>query len=228
LTRPFFSKDRVTSFEIFDRHALDALSQLKSRLREGFPVDFQDLIARFTLDSATEFLFNQDVKSLAAGLPYPYYSEKSRDESAQKALEHPSNKFARAFADCTTLIWMRGKRGANWPLAEFWKDAVSDKMEVVNAFTDPIVKGAIQRKRELDKARGGKKSVFDSDREVKEGESLLDHLIHYTEGGLLKIRRVTVTDYSCTDEVLLRDEILNILLAGRDTVCFVSDLITQT
>jgi hypothetical protein len=41
MTRPFFSKDRISHFDNFDRHADDALGQLKARLREGHPVDFQ-------------------------------------------------------------------------------------------------------------------------------------------------------------------------------------------
>jgi hypothetical protein len=73
MTRPFFSKDRISHFEIFDRHAADAIEQVKERMRQGHAVDvqvrihttnphlvlivFQDVVSRFTLDSATEFLF---------------------------------------------------------------------------------------------------------------------------------------------------------------------------
>jgi hypothetical protein len=41
MTRPFFIKERVSDFDIFDRHADDAIHQLKARLREGHPVDVQ-------------------------------------------------------------------------------------------------------------------------------------------------------------------------------------------
>ena len=41
MTRPFFSRDRISHFELFDRHALVAIAQLKKRLAEGHPVDFQ-------------------------------------------------------------------------------------------------------------------------------------------------------------------------------------------
>jgi hypothetical protein len=41
MTRPFFSKDRISHFDIFDRHASNALHQLKARLREGYPVNIQ-------------------------------------------------------------------------------------------------------------------------------------------------------------------------------------------
>ena len=41
MTRPFFSRDRVTHFELFDRHAEIAVRKLKSRAREGYAVDIQ-------------------------------------------------------------------------------------------------------------------------------------------------------------------------------------------
>lgn len=83
MTRPFFSKDRISHFEIFDRHAADAIDQVKARMREGYAVDvqvsiratpqhtlltvLQDVVSRFTLDSVTESLFGMFV--LAFGLP---------------------------------------------------------------------------------------------------------------------------------------------------------------
>ena len=41
MTRPFFHKERLSHFEIFDRNADDAIHQLKERLKEGHPVDVQ-------------------------------------------------------------------------------------------------------------------------------------------------------------------------------------------
>jgi hypothetical protein len=77
MTRPFFSKDRVSHFDIFDRHAADAIKQVKARVGQGYAVDVQvnihaicshlflpfsqDVVSRFTLDSATEFLFGMFV-----------------------------------------------------------------------------------------------------------------------------------------------------------------------
>ena len=39
--RPFFSKDRISHFEIFDRYAADATKQVKERMKEGYAVDVQ-------------------------------------------------------------------------------------------------------------------------------------------------------------------------------------------
>jgi len=41
MTRPFFNKERITDFDIFDRHATDAIGQAAIRLASGYPIDFQ-------------------------------------------------------------------------------------------------------------------------------------------------------------------------------------------
>ncbi|KAJ3713074.1 hypothetical protein C8R42DRAFT_298842 [Lentinula raphanica] len=94
MTRPFFNRNRISDFDNFERHAEDTIAGIKARLAEGYPVDFQDVVARFTLDSATEFLFGKDVESLGANLPYPDGSALANDLSI---LNHPSNVFVRAF-----------------------------------------------------------------------------------------------------------------------------------
>ncbi|KAG5719961.1 Cytochrome P450 52A3 [Termitomyces sp. T112] len=194
MTRPFFSKDRITHFDIFERHAQDAIQQLKSRLKEGFPVDIQDLASRFTMDSATEFLFAKDVQSLGAGLPYPHYSSLSRSTFSER---HPANIFSKAFDEAQRHLALRSRFGAVWPLSEFWKDKVAEKMGPIFEFINPILTAAVAR----NKAAGNNEKLgANVDREVQDGECLLDHLIKYTD-----------------DPIVLRDETLNILLAGRDT-----------
>ena len=41
MTRPFFNKDRISHFDIFEALVEDAMNQVKKRLQEGYPVDFQ-------------------------------------------------------------------------------------------------------------------------------------------------------------------------------------------
>ncbi|KAG2137150.1 cytochrome P450 [Suillus bovinus] len=194
MTRPFFSKNRISHFDIFDKHAEDAISQLKIRLRDGYPVDFQDVVSRFTLDSATEFLFGKDVCSLSAGLVYPPSSPRSKDVAFKN---HPANKFAHAFSEAQIAVVYRGRFGSAWPLFEFWTDRVKKHMGVCYKFIDPILKEALEKNKML-KENIDEKVV--KDRDVEEGETLLDHLVNYTE-----------------DPIVIRDEILNIMIAGRDT-----------
>lgn len=41
MTRPFFSRERVTDFDNFDRHAADAIALVQQRMSEGVALDFQ-------------------------------------------------------------------------------------------------------------------------------------------------------------------------------------------
>jgi hypothetical protein len=43
MTRPFFNRHRISDFGIFEKHADDAIGQVKARLGQGYPVDFQVL-----------------------------------------------------------------------------------------------------------------------------------------------------------------------------------------
>lgn len=41
MTRPFFSKERIGHFDIFEKHAENAIEQTKARIGEGYAVDIQ-------------------------------------------------------------------------------------------------------------------------------------------------------------------------------------------
>ncbi|TDL14680.1 cytochrome P450 [Rickenella mellea] len=190
MTRPFFSRDRISHFDIFERHAEEVVRLMKERGRVGGAVDMQDAMSRFTLDSATEFLFGSCVHSLSAGLPYPPSSTNSLDKNNN---DHPANIFARAFQDSQDIIALRSRFGEAWPLFEFWEDRTKRPMGVINKFIEPIVEEAVRRKRE------GRDGEVEKGGEGDE-ETLLDHLVNYTE-----------------DPTILKDETLNIMIAGRDT-----------
>ncbi|KAJ6526144.1 cytochrome P450 [Mycena vulgaris] len=198
MTRPFFHRERISDFDLFDRHAENAIGQFKARLREGHPADFQDMVSRFTMDAATSFLFNHDLRSLSAGLPYPHYVAAT---SANAPAPHPADIFSAAFQEAQSVTSMRNRLGEHWPLTEFWVDKLDKPMGVVRGFLDPILREAIAKKQAMDKLSvGGARKAETGEREVQEGETLLDHLVNYTE-----------------DHTILRDEILNISVAGRDT-----------
>ena len=161
ITRPFFTKDRISDFEIFDRHADLVISRLRERIASGISVDIQDLLSRYTMDTATEFLFGQDVKSLSSELPYP-----STHKGYTPPRDHPSDKFTSAVKRAQECTLPRGFFAKAWRLAEFWEDKVATQMEITYQFIDPIVHMALQRKRDS-------QGVLD---EVN-GETLLDHLV---------------------------------------------------
>ena len=61
MTRPFFARERIADFETFERYTsqtLDLLGVITSSGAMNGAIDAQDLYARFTMDSASEFLFD--------------------------------------------------------------------------------------------------------------------------------------------------------------------------
>jgi hypothetical protein len=138
------------------------------------------MVARFTMDTATSFLFGQDVRSLDAGLPYPDNAVAGRPVNLPAV--HPSSAFATAFQDAQMITSLRARLGAHWPLAEFWDDKLAKPMGVVRGFLDPILKEAVAKKRAMapENEKTNEKEL--GDRQVQEGETLLDHLVDYTDG----------------------------------------------
>ncbi|THU78313.1 cytochrome P450 [Dendrothele bispora CBS 962.96] len=205
MTRPFFSKVRISDYDVFERHAEETLSVLANRLAQGYPVDFQDAVARFTLDSATQFLFGKAVDSTSAGLPYPPSSSSSypssslaSSSSSETYLTHPSTKFVTAFAQGQQALAFRGIRGKYWRLFEFWKDEAAGYRKDVEEFVNPILDEAVKSLRR--KEKGDMESGSGSMKEVGEEETFLEHLVKVTK-----------------DKKVVMDELLNILLAARDT-----------
>ncbi|KAL1680385.1 cytochrome P450 [Schizophyllum commune] len=208
MTRPFFTRDRISHFALFDRHAEEAIALVKQRLREGHPVDFADLFSKFTMDSATEFLFGMNVHSLSGGLAYPYYVE--NPPPTFDAAKHPeaaaANAFAEAFQNCLFAVARREFVGSMWPLGEIWQDNTTKPMKVVNSYIEPIVHAAIEREEERKKARAPGADVktqqvaMEESKEVEDDDTLLSHLVKMT-----------------SDPTVLKDETLNIMIAGRDT-----------
>ncbi|SJL12378.1 uncharacterized protein ARMOST_15804 [Armillaria ostoyae] len=189
MTRPFFNKERISDFDNFERHAVSTITQIRSRLREGYPVDFQDVVARFTLDSATEFLFGKDVDSISAGLPYPAGSPLGDN---LHFVNHPSNAFVKAFAEAQVQNMIRVKSGASWPLREIFGDKVKPLRKVLDDFIQPLLSEGYERKAKGVKSVESEKKLDDM--------TLLDRLVEEAD-----------------DPKVVQDELVNVLVAGRDS-----------
>ncbi|QRV93092.1 cytochrome P450 family protein [Ceratobasidium sp. AG-Ba] len=200
MSRPYFSRDRISHFDNFARHSDMAISKILARLAEPSrpPVDFQDIVGRFTLDSGTEFLFGKDIQSLNAPLPYPHITP--TDTSAS---------FAAAFGRAQEMMVVRSGFGLLWPLFEMFWDRTEDDMRVIDAYVLPILREKLAEKKNIALMPKGDK--------VEEGnDTLLDHLVQFTDGESIHTRNVTYTD-KILDETTIKDETINILVAGRDT-----------
>ncbi|KAJ7257543.1 cytochrome P450 [Mycena haematopus] len=187
MSRPFFNRERISDFDLFDKHAHDTLSQMKKRLAEGYAIDFQDCVSRFTLDSATEFLFGKSVDSVSAGLAYP---ESAPFPNSASFLNHPSNTYVRAFVQGQVFMVERVAFATKWPLREFWKDRVKPQRQIADAYIEQILDAALEKKK-----AGQQDSTSD-----QEQTTFLSHLVQATE-----------------NKEVIRDSIFNILVAGRDT-----------
>jgi len=166
MTRPFFSKDRISDFELFDRHADQVIAKMKERFKDGITVNVQDVLFRFTIDTATEFLFGKDVESLSGDLPYPSTYKKSSTHT------HPSDQFAFAFNRVQENIFPRVFYGKLWALVEFWEDVVATDMKIVWKSIDPLIQAALEKKKA---AKGVYEVNWDDG-------TLLDYLVQQTDG----------------------------------------------
>ncbi|KAF7344028.1 hypothetical protein MVEN_01692300 [Mycena venus] len=192
MSRPFFNRERISDFDLFDKHARGVLSLMKQRLAQCYAIDIQDCVSRFTLDSATEFLFGKSVDSISAGLPYP---ESGPIPNSAYFLDHPSNVYVRAFAQSQILMTERAAFSTKWPLREFWRDRVRPHREIADAYVEPIINAALERRRRKEAVRQEQEGKLDG-----EHETFLSHLVEATD-----------------DKEVIRDSIFNILVAGRDT-----------
>ncbi|KAF7318139.1 hypothetical protein HMN09_00322000 [Mycena chlorophos] len=221
IARPFFSRERISDFHTFDHHARQALAALKQRLADGYPIDFQacaspaclafltfarqDLVSRFTLDSATSFLFGKSIDSMSAGLPYP---DSSPFADSPQFVNHPSNTYVRAFVESQWLTVQRAAFQKRWPLFEFWSDRVKPQRKIIDEFIEPIMNDALASKG---------KTWTRENKENGEGETFLDHLVRGTDGAYFLLHSQNRFLTFLADKQIILDAIFNILIAGRDT-----------
>jgi cytochrome P450 len=173
MIRPNFTRDQVADLEAFERHIQHLFAAIP---RDGSTVDLQELFFRFTIDSATEFLFGKSVNSLQTS------KTGGPDESA----------FAVAFNRAQHAVAMRARTG-------FLKNFIRDKkgtesIRVVHEYVDQFVDEAVRYREAHD------------DLEKKGGPLPAEKYVFLHE--LAKATK---------DKRRLRDELLNVLLAGRDT-----------
>lgn len=79
---------------------------------------------------------------------------------------------------------------------EFWHDKVAPFRKIMDSFTEPLMHEALERRGKYLKAQEkGEKAIEDEDL------TLLSHLVKHTQ-----------------DPSVIKDELINLLVAGRDTV----------
>ncbi|KAL4078828.1 cytochrome P450 [Scleroderma yunnanense] len=198
MTRPFFSKDRISRFDIFEVHVEDAINQVKNRLQEGYPVDLQRI---WSTDSPSTRRLSFYLKRMFARSLQDWFIQKNYPLSHDPAYtNHPANAFFHALLEVQSLTAYRDRFRSFRPLVEYWSDRVARQVDVCYKSIDPILKEALEKNRLANDSKTVAEKT-NAEREVVEGEPLPEHLVNETD-----------------DPIVIRDEILNIMIAGRDTL----------
>ncbi|QRW23885.1 cytochrome P450 family protein [Rhizoctonia solani] len=193
MTRPFFVRERISEFDLFDKYAQKFLARMEEHTdtgANGHPGSlcestFGDSLslshylfyfwiqARLTIDAACEFLFSStSVNTLSLPLPTAYKAEMGARGTAAPT---SYGSFVSAFDEAQGIIPIRGRMGP-----------------VVNEWVAPLLESAIERRKEY-LQNGGEKGQ-------PAGDTFIDDLVSSTD-----------------DKMLVMDELVNILLAARDT-----------
>ncbi|EGO22856.1 hypothetical protein SERLADRAFT_471322 [Serpula lacrymans var. lacrymans S7.9] len=197
MARPFFARDRISDFELFEKHTHHTLAILSNIASSGRPCDVQDLYARFTIDASSEFLFGQNLNTLCGKLPVPG----CEDMSAKGTATNDSwGSFVQAFEAVQQIVTLRGRTGNIWPLFELFEDKTAPYVKAINQWIDPLVQNTLSHKAAMQKA-GVQSNLQD--------KTFLQHLADSTE-----------------DAGVIRDQLLNILLAARDTTACLLTYVT--
>ena len=166
--RPSFVADQATDLSLIETHVQDLFKLIP---RDGSTVDLQPLFFRFTLDSATEFLFGHSVRTLQRN--------EGADEQFSKAFNYSLEELALGFRLGPLRNWRYN------PKADAAYQACRD-------YVDQFVNQAFQIR--------ANKTWKDTEKQSGSRSPFLQELSKATG-----------------DRGRIRDEILNVLIAGRDT-----------
>ncbi|KAG8893551.1 hypothetical protein FRB99_001879, partial [Tulasnella sp. 403] len=187
LARPHFSRDRISDYEIFVKYTDKLLHFMKRPAERGEPIDVQEMFARFTLDTAGEFLFGtSDLNTLELPLPKAGHAALGKKGAAMSGTY---GDFVTAFEEAQMYSLARAASPTLiWTAKEFFHNKLSGTQKAIDAYLSPLIRRALDNKRS----------------EKPEGEaqpqSFLDHLAASTD-----------------DMQVIKDQLLSILLAARDT-----------
>ena len=147
---------------------------------------------------------------------------------------HLADQFVQPFQDRLEVMVLWGCFLQLYPLFEFWGDKVEKHLGEVHWFINLIVGQALRQKAEQQQEDGGEgQEDGEREKEVEDGETLLEHLVKFTDSAFafafcLGMRVGSVYGGEgkhadawigmWTDEKVLKDKVLNILFAGQDTM----------
>ncbi|TKA57540.1 hypothetical protein B0A49_13148 [Cryomyces minteri] len=197
LFRPQFAREQINDLASTEKSTQDLFQALGPVDENGWTasVDILPLLYHFTLDTATDFLFGQSVDSQLAALQTSKedgdVAEKAGHVNAATDATHEDN-FADAFATANEYMVLRIRlQGLYWLVNN---TKLQRAVATMRRFTDQFVQLALQH------SQSSKRAPSASEAADKERYSLLSALAAQAQ-----------------DPTEIRDQLLAILLAGRDT-----------
>ncbi|KAF2836541.1 cytochrome P450 [Patellaria atrata CBS 101060] len=195
LFRPQFARDMINDLDSIERH-VQALFRAIPKANDGWTTEFDlmPLLFRLTLDTATEFLFGESVNTQSSKNPYTALSgQRGRDVGNSRIAK---SKTAMDYDEAFTIIGHYVYKRMRYHFLYFVADGFEfrNAIRTLKGFADLYVRKAFESaKHDIEKrpsATDGRKEKF----------VLLKALVQDTQ-----------------DPEKLRDELLALLLAGRDT-----------
>ncbi len=188
MLRPQFAREQVSDLQLEEEHVQNMMQALPVG-PDGWTeqTDLLVLFFRLTIDSATQFLFGKSINSQLASLP-GHARPASAEESGGDALDEAT--FAYAFDLSQRWLARRGRfRDLYWTItSKEFRTACRQCHEFIDHFVRLALDKDLSKEKDPEKQGGKEKYVF------------LEALVAETR-----------------DPKELRDQLLNILLAGRDT-----------
>ena len=129
IARPFFATDRVSDLDLFERNTQKVINIMLNADPDD-SLDLEDLIARFTVDTASEFLFGENLDTLSCG-------------------NDGFGSFTGAFKDIQALVCKRNILGNFWPLLELFQDKSEPHKKVIRGWVDPLLIRAVRIQEEM-------------------------------------------------------------------------------
>ena len=193
IARPFFTKERISDFHIFDQTSAKAINLIANRAAAYAPIDVQDLLQRVTLDAAALFLWGHALNTLDLPLTRPGCVVLGPKGSAPADGGSEWDVFTNAFETLAVLITRRGVQGDTWPLLELFKDNTEEPIQVIMDWLEPLVRRALDRKTKRMEASWGDAKVSSRDEETV----FLDYLADQSDGAHSFSPRGVVVEPPC-------------------------------
>ena len=120
----------MSDFDLLEKNTQKVINIMLNTDPEG-SLDFEDLVARFTVDTASEFLFGENLNTLSYG-------------------EDGFDSFTSAFLAIQEQISTRNTLGNIWPLFELFEDKSEKHKKVIRGWVDPLVVRAVRIQKEME------------------------------------------------------------------------------